>query len=48
MKLLVLVILLLGLSACAHHAPKVDCERHLVPINPPNPVKTTREAPANP
>ena len=48
MKPLVLVFLLLGLSACAHHAPKVDCERHLVPINPPNPVRTTHEAPASP
>ena len=31
-------LLLLPLAACTHHPVKVDCEKHLEAINPPNPV----------
>jgi hypothetical protein len=32
------VFLLVALTACSHAARKVDCDRHLTPINPPNAV----------
>ena len=31
-------LLLIGVAACSTHPRKVDCETHLVPINPPAPV----------
>jgi len=40
------VLFLLAVAGCAHHAPKGDCEGHLTPINPPNPVlKSPTDAP---
>ena len=38
LKAILGVILLATLSACAHHAKKVDCDKHLTAINPPTPV----------
>jgi hypothetical protein len=38
MKALSWFLLLAFLTACAHQAKKVDCDRHLVAINPPTPV----------
>jgi len=35
--LMALVCLLATLVACSHQPPRVDCDGHLVPINPPNP-----------
>jgi len=32
------VAVLLLLAACASHPPRVDCEKHLKPINAPAPV----------
>ena len=32
------LILLGALVACSHQAKKVDCDKHLVAINPPTPV----------
>lgn len=47
MKSRILALLLLALGACAHHPPRVDCDGHLTPINPPNPVlKAPKEAAA--
>jgi hypothetical protein len=39
MRRLILVLLVLCTSACAHHAPKAGCDGHLTPINPANPVQ---------
>jgi hypothetical protein len=32
------LLLLVILTACAHQAKKVDCDKHLVAINPPTPI----------
>jgi hypothetical protein len=45
MKTIWFLFVLLGLSACAHHPVKVDCDKHLTAINPPTPIaKTTSPA----
>lgn len=43
-------LLLTSLTACAHQAKKVDCDQHLVAINPPTPVvkPDTTTKPASP
>jgi hypothetical protein len=41
MKTIWLLFVLLGLSACAHHPVKVDCDKHLTAINPPRPIVKT-------
>jgi hypothetical protein len=41
MKVIWLVFVALGLSACAHHPVKVDCDKHLTAINPPRPIVKT-------
>ena len=33
-----LLILILALAACTHHPVRIDCDKHLEAINPPNPV----------
>jgi hypothetical protein len=33
-----LFLWILGLAACTHHPVRIDCEKHLEAINPPNPV----------
>jgi hypothetical protein len=38
MKVVPLLFLACVLSACAHQAKKVDCDKHLQAINPPTPV----------
>jgi hypothetical protein len=38
MKLIPGLLLLSILAACSHEAKKVDCEAHLIAINPPTPV----------
>ena len=38
MKGFINLMLALVLAACSHQAKKVDCDRHLEAINPPNPV----------
>jgi hypothetical protein len=48
MKVVGLALLLLAVSACAHNPPKVDCEGHLTPINPPNPVAKASVGPGAP
>jgi hypothetical protein len=35
MKALLGMVAFSLLTACAHHAKKVDCDKHLVAINPP-------------
>jgi hypothetical protein len=47
MKDIWLVFVLLGLSACAHHPVKVDCDKHLTAINPPTPVVKAAAAAAS-
>jgi hypothetical protein len=32
------MILMLAIAACSSGARRVNCDRHLVPINPPAPV----------
>jgi hypothetical protein len=48
MKVVGLALLLLAVSACAHHPSKVDCDGHLTPINPPNPVAKASVGSATP
>jgi hypothetical protein len=31
-------LFLLFLAACTHHPVRIDCDKHLEAINPPNPV----------
>lgn len=38
MRAIVGLLALATLSACAHHAKKVDCDKHLTAINPAAPV----------
>jgi hypothetical protein len=38
MRALRYVLLLTILGACSHQAKKVDCDKHLIAINPPTPV----------
>jgi type IV pilus biogenesis protein CpaD/CtpE len=38
LKTVVTLALLLFLVGCASHPPRIDCERHLKPINAPAPV----------
>jgi hypothetical protein len=38
MKTRILFVLLPLVGACSHQARKVDCEEHLMAINPPAPV----------
>lgn len=39
------LLLLAILTACAHQAKKVDCDKHLTAINPPTPVVKPDVAP---
>jgi hypothetical protein len=41
MKTIGPLFVLLGLSACAHHPVKVDCDKHLTAINPATPIGKT-------
>jgi hypothetical protein len=43
-----LVLWLVLSSACAHHPKRVDCDGHVVAINPPNPVVKGSAAAAMP
>jgi hypothetical protein len=38
MRNIVFGLFFVCLAACTHHPVKVDCEKHLEAINPPNPV----------
>jgi hypothetical protein len=38
MKRLKIIVLLGALGGCHHQAPRVDCDKHLVPINAPAPA----------
>jgi hypothetical protein len=38
MRSIVAGLLFFILTACTHHPVKVQCEKHLEAINPPNPV----------
>ena len=40
-----LALLFALLVGCSSHPRRVDCERHLRPINPPAPVTTGRTHP---
>jgi hypothetical protein len=42
------LLLLSILSACSHQAKKVDCDNHLIAINPPTPVAKPNTAPKTP
>jgi hypothetical protein len=45
----VVLILAFTLAACHSGARRVDCDRHLVPINPPAPVvKSAATKPVDP
>jgi hypothetical protein len=39
----VMVLLLLAIAACTSHPRKLDCEAHLVPINPAAPLAKAGE-----
>jgi hypothetical protein len=38
LKTMVSLALFVFLAGCASHPPRIDCERHLKPINAPAPV----------
>jgi hypothetical protein len=40
-----IIVLFCALSGCHHQAPRVDCDRHLEPINKPAPVSQQTPAP---
>jgi hypothetical protein len=44
MKAFTGLLLLAILTACAHQAKKVDCDKHLTAINPPTPVMKAEPA----
>ena len=49
MKTFKCIVLLVALSGCHHQAPRVDCDKQLVPINPPAPaVKPNARPPSTP
>lgn len=48
MRILGILLLLSVLSACSHQAKKVDCDKHLVPVNPPTPVVKPDPVPKTP
>ena len=43
-RIFLVVPLLLAVVACSTHPRKVDCEAHLVPINPPAPASSAKTA----
>lgn len=44
LKILIGLLMFANLAACSTHPKKIDCEAHLVPINPAGPVaKATPE-----
>jgi hypothetical protein len=45
MRAITCLLLLSMLTACAHQAKKVDCDKHLTAINPPTPVVKPDTAP---